>query len=230
MSRRDTIIVAVLINIGLLLVLFSTAVGKKEQGQTEMAQAKTPKQEQHAQPVEDAIELAHQEKDDLEEVLSQFSQKLAGEKNPAPANAKQVPIPLVSDQQRVARVVVRKGDYLDKIAQEQGVDVDTIMSYNHLSDTHLDIGQILEIPISSPSKSEPKPAVAKAKEQPKKTKVVAKSSAASSEQEYYTIRRGDNPWLIALKYRIDLHDLLKLNGLDEKSARRLKPGDRIRIK
>ena len=50
------------------------------------------------------------------------------------------------------------------------------------------------------------------------------------DDEYYVVRSGDNPWLIAMRNRIDLQDLLRLNDLDEESARRLKPGDKLRVR
>ncbi|NGX46548.1 MAG: hypothetical protein K940chlam2_01740, partial [Chlamydiae bacterium] len=45
-----------------------------------------------------------------------------------------------------------------------------------------------------------------------------------------TVVSGDNPWTIAVKNRIKVDQLLKLNGLNEEKARCLKPGDRLRIR
>jgi LysM repeat protein len=64
---------------------------------------------------------------------------------------------------------------------------------------------------------------------------VAKSApvekpAQSTGPDYYTVKVGDNPWMIAMKHHLKLEELLKLNGLNEEKARKLKPGDRLRIK
>lgn len=50
------------------------------------------------------------------------------------------------------------------------------------------------------------------------------------DEEWYTIKSGDNPWKIAKSEKIDYDDILKLNQLTESKAKNLKPGDRIRIK
>ncbi|HEY4254932.1 MAG TPA: LysM domain-containing protein, partial [Chlamydiales bacterium] len=48
--------------------------------------------------------------------------------------------------------------------------------------------------------------------------------------DYYIVKVGDNPWTIAMKHHLKVEELLKLNGLNEQRARKLKPGDRLRIK
>ncbi len=48
--------------------------------------------------------------------------------------------------------------------------------------------------------------------------------------EYYTVKVGDNPWSIAMKHHMKVEELLKLNGLNEENARKLKPGNRLRIR
>jgi LysM repeat protein len=41
---------------------------------------------------------------------------------------------------------------------------------------------------------------------------------------------GENPWAIAIRHHMKLDELLRLNGLNEEKARKLKPGDRLRIR
>ena len=48
--------------------------------------------------------------------------------------------------------------------------------------------------------------------------------------EYYTMKVGDNPWAIAMKHHMKVEELLRLNGLNEERARKLKPGDRLRTR
>jgi peptidoglycan DL-endopeptidase LytF len=111
-------------------------------------------------------------------------------------------------------VRVKKGDALEKIARAHHTTVVDIMKLNQLSSTRLSIGQVLKI-------------------QPGQSKVENPTAPASNPNEatskYYTVRSGDNPWTIAVKNHMKLDDLLKLNGLNEEKARRLKPGDQIRI-
>lgn len=51
----------------------------------------------------------------------------------------------------------------------------------------------------------------------------------NEESNYYVIQVGDNPWTIAMKHHMKVSELLKLNGLDNKSAKRLRVGHRLRI-
>ncbi|MBI3211945.1 MAG: LysM peptidoglycan-binding domain-containing protein, partial [Simkania negevensis] len=80
-----------------------------------------------------------------------------------------------------------------------------------LTNTRLQIGQVLLIPA---------PAQKKEKEEQGK----------EQQGEYYTVKAGDNPWTIAHKNALPIEELLRLNGMDEEKAKRLKPGDRLRIK
>jgi len=117
----------------------------------------------------------------------------------APVEKKQV---LSSGNQ----VTVKKGDSLDKIARAHGVSVDAILSANQLTNTVLQIGQVLKIP---------------AKGQ------VAQSAGG---EQFYTVKQGDNPWTIAVKNQLKVDELLKLNNLNDEKARRLRPGDKLRIR
>jgi LysM repeat protein len=51
-----------------------------------------------------------------------------------------------------------------------------------------------------------------------------------TEDDWYTVKPGDNPWKIAKSEKIDYEDILKLNQMTEHKAKNLKPGDRIRIR
>lgn len=46
---------------------------------------------------------------------------------------------------------------------------------------------------------------------------------------FYTVQPGDNPWKIAKKFHISFEKLLELNNLNEKRARNLKVGERLKI-
>lgn len=114
-------------------------------------------------------------------------------------------------------IEVQKGDTLEKLAKLHHTSVDEIIQLNHLPSSFLRVGQRLKIP------------AVKLREMPKQ-KTAAPLPLATEQTEYYTMKVGDNPWSIAMKHHIKVDELLKLNGLNEKTARKLKPGDRLRIK
>ncbi|MCB1106596.1 MAG: LysM peptidoglycan-binding domain-containing protein [Chlamydiia bacterium] len=213
MNRRDIIIVAVIINAGLLVTLFVSSL-KKEQGtdlvihpkvaveQVEIAQAPPP-------PLKSGG-------DQIDQVISQYTAKAKVEEKveaplPPPIltpTAKEEP--KVSVQSPLRVVTVEKGDVLEKIARSHGVSVDEIMKLNALSNSRLQIGQELKLP---------------EKKAPKKEALPKKE-----EGKYYIVKGGDNPWTIAQKNGMGVEELLKLNNMDEEKAKRLRPGDRLKIK
>jgi len=49
--------------------------------------------------------------------------------------------------------------------------------------------------------------------------------------EFYTIRNGDNLWGIAKKYPgVSAQDIMRWNALTSKSVKKLKPGQKLKIK
>jgi peptidoglycan DL-endopeptidase LytF len=124
-----------------------------------------------------------------------------------------------SEEKSYIEVKVKKGDVLEKIARHHHSSVAEIMKLNNLHSTNLKIGQVLKIPSKSPT-------IAKA---PSQTAAPASSTDGGS-VKYYTVKPGDNPWTIAVKNHMKVEDLLKLNNMDEGKAKKLKPGDQIRIR
>ena len=109
-------------------------------------------------------------------------------------------------------VKVKKGDALEKIARHHHVTVDELMKANQLTSTRLKIGQTLKIPSKHAVASKAEPA------------------AVEESAKFYVVKNGDNPWTIAVKNHMKVEDLLKLNNMNEAQAKRLKPGDKLRIK
>lgn len=234
MNRKDTIIVAVLVNVGLLIVLFASAIKSGREHEDFVVAASQPEKLQ-AIPVKDEVDM----------VLSQYAKT-------TPVIAETLPLPspvvtatqpmsapslmdelkITSEPQQPENVVaaaplaetptvefveyrVKKGDVLEKIARHHHCSVQDLKKTNHLTTTALKIGQVLKIPKE----------VAKTKSQnPAKM-----TSAEEGSAKYYTIKVGDNPWTIAIKNHMKVEELLKLNNLDEEKARRLKAGDKIRV-
>lgn len=240
MSRRDTIIIAVLVNAALLMILFATAMrsdhSKKEtkkspkigDSRIEELAVQTPVETLNSEDllsefVTSVPTLAESGQDNI---FSFEGQDLTLAPSPieivaAPAVFPPVveeikaPKPKIDDQ--YVNVTVKKGDFLEKIAKANNTTIAAIMKANNLNSTQLKIGQVLKVPLSDGKKAQPKPS----------------SSSQSShppEAEYYVVKEGDNPWLIASRNKINLEELLRLNGLDEQKAKRLRPGDKLKIR
>ncbi|KDU80204.1 lysM domain protein [Chlamydia muridarum] len=116
-----------------------------------------------------------------------------------------------AEQEEFSTVIVKKGDFLERIARSHHTTVSALMQLNDLSSTQLQIGQVLRVPKTNKTE----------KDLQVKT---------PNPEDYYVIKEGDSPWAIALSNGIRLDELLKLNGLDEQKARKLRPGDRLRIR
>lgn len=256
MNRRDIIIVAALINAGLLIVLFVTGL-KSDDTASEMASnppaaetvfpvemanqpfysnssidipLQTP--QQIPQPVDPMASTAPIEMHSFatapstpsgtEAVSMNFADDLKVFSTPfesAPTNE----FSALSVNQNASEhkqtqnveVTVKKGDVLEKIARQHKTTVDAILKANNLSSVKLKIGQVLKVPSGQKSSAN----------------VTAKAAtpSANADAKYYTVKNGDNPWTIAVKNRMKVEDLLKLNNLNEEKARKLKPGDKLRI-
>ena len=245
MSRKGTIIIAVLVNACLLIMLFITATTTEEEillestamihpssSRQDMALQKPlfdePSQVITSHSIEPITTQPEKESADLlqkpeEQVVVQTSDKVihklpkiegakvenktaVAQKDPVEKSIESIPQPCV-------KVVVKKGDTLEKIAKTHGSTVKQIIAFNRLPSTFLRIGQVLNIPRGS-----------------SKNVSTSENSIKAPKDAYYVVKPGDNPWTIAMKHHMKVNDLLKLNHLDEKKAKRLKPGDQLRIR
>ncbi len=59
--------------------------------------------------------------------------------------------------------------------------------------------------------------------------VQPKAQPASQKFTLHIIQKGDSPWKIAKKYGMSFEELLKINGLDSKSAKNLKIGQTVKV-
>ncbi len=232
MNRKNLIILAVLVNAGLMTVFFISAL--KSNGEDEVVTTSMP----ISLPVAQAPITQSAPADEMDQVLKQhatseiapavltmtatettvqsssspltqasFADDLkAISQTETPAQAQEKPLAAA----HTSEVTVKKGDVLEKIARRHGISVDDLMKTNGLSSSRLKIGQVLKVPAKNAPKAE-----------------VAKQAGG---EEFYIVKNGDNPWTIAVKNHIKVEELLKLNGLNEEKARRLKPGDKLRIK
>ncbi len=239
MSSKEVVTVTVLINTGLLLILFATGVDLSEKGSSPQANAVTTIASVVENTQGDLQKVTVLEAsaptstpiaaplvlDEVDQVLQAWSQPQALPVETS-AVASDTSLPASVADVDVVEVTVKKGDFLERIAKAYGVSVGEIMDLNHMSSAKLKIGQVLKVPnragVTTPSKAP------KQKETSKATPAVTKT--ASVKPEYYTVKEGDNPWTIANKNHIKVNELLKLNSLDEAAARKIKPGDKLRVK
>ena len=220
MSRKNTIIAAVLINTIFLSILFSLAIKTTIEDEksalpnlatSEEIISETNTQEYPALLSED---LKTDSKPLLEEKANFLKQLESLEKQAIPQETQQeirketaVTSKASVFEDKYVMITVKKGDMLAKIAKANGATVKEIMELNDLKSTMLRIGQKLKVP--------------------KHQKI--QMGAENENFQFYTIQKGDNLWLIASKYKLRVNDLMRLNQLDEAKAKRLKPGDQIRI-
>jgi LysM repeat protein len=229
MDRKKTILIAVLINAGLLAVLFVAALTTQEEvvPSMEMSQASSL-----GSPLfPDSADSAHQQQTAPTNTIAApppiqlpiaetappqlETQEPMVHKLPPLVPEAMTPTP-VTTTSSFLEVIVKKGDSLDKIAKAHHTTVDEIIKTNQLPSSFLKVGQVLKLPTIKTAAP-----VAK-KAGPEKV--------TAGGPEYYTIKVGDNPWSIAMKHHLKVEELLKLNQLNEEKARKLKPGDRLRIR
>lgn len=207
MSRRDTIIIAVLVNAGLLMVLFTTAMksGKEEDPFFEKTVELCGVDDRDTLVAEETLLDPYLSSlSDFEEelIFTETEEEIELIKAPAPAKEKAT--------EQFVNVTVKKGDFLEKIANANKTTVSAILKANpQVNPNQLKVGQVLNVPIGKEEK---------------------KAHTPAQDEDYYVVKEGDNPWLIASRNHINLETLLRLNNLDEKKAKRIRPGDRLRIR
>ena len=166
MTRKDTILIAVVVNAGLLAMLFTTAIiydTEKDAGQKEFA----------ASPLADGKSLqgehpptliaAASTGDEVDNVLKYYSQPTSQPILVEPHFEIYVPEPIAvqtnaaddddflqdsgSGEEQLVEVTVKKGDVLEKIARANGSTVAMIKRANGLQNERLSIGEVLKIPL-----------------------------------------------------------------------------------
>lgn len=228
MTRRDVIIVSVLLNAGLLAVLFLTAVKTDpdlSSTAVEVFAKEQPPFEEGIQLIaegETLQEVMLQPVDEVDHVLKEYLPETPLETTvielpPEPQK------PIQIEEKALVEVTVKRGDALEKIARANHTTVDAIRKANGLTNDKLKIGQVLKIPVGTKL---PKPI----EKETQPVKAPLPETASIEEPVYYTIKSGDNPWKIAKQFHVKFEDLMKLNQLDEESGKNLKVGDKIRVK
>jgi LysM repeat protein len=225
MNRKDTIIIAVLLNVAILAVLFLTAVNNDDENlevitvpgsnivNIELKPVPANPLPIVSAPPEEKFQLLLGDLDnDDEEVLMPDEEWNLLADVPSRSNAVE---PIVEHPtSNYVEITVKKGDSLERIAKANGTTIQSIKDLNKLKNDRLNIGQRLQVDVGS-NKKAPAP--------------IAAPIEVPREAVYHTIKSGDSPWKIAKQFHVNMDDLLRLNNLDEEKARSLKVGDKIRV-
>ena len=224
MDRKKTILIAVLINAGLLAVLFVAALATQEETIPSVGMSQVTASRPDHPLFPEAADFALQQPPELPPIqlplVEAPPEPLVHQLPPVIPEALPTPPIAAPAPQAVGpafyEVIVKKGDNLDKIAKAHHTTVDEIIKINQLPSSFLRIGQVLKL--------------SKDKTRSWAAATPAASASVPSGPAYYTVKVGDNPWTIARKHHMNVEELLKLNQLNEEKARKLKPGDRLRIR
>lgn len=247
MTRKDTILIAVVINAGLLAILFTTAIIYDADKGTEQIEFTSPLVENKTSSSEEQSNLiaAASTGDEVDNVLKYYTSPAAQPLVVSSQSESYIPLqshlddeeraddsPSKSTQDGFIEVKVKQGDMLEKIARANKTTVGAIRRANQLTSEKLSIGQVLKIPTKQISllyanSPAPEPKIEAA--EPEKD-IKKEVKAAEPEPVFYVIKSGDNPWKIAKQHGVKYEEILRLNHMSEEKARNLKIGDQIRIK
>lgn len=247
MNRKDTIMIAVLLNAGLLVVLFATTL-KSNQQETASKQivleegliSFKPEEKKEEMPLiaSQSVEALPKNQSSPIDEVEQAIRKYA---TPATlTKAVEMTPNFASDLQAIAGVDTAIPSAPVIVAPETATAVDLTSSYKEvkvkkgdvlekIAKTHsTTVEEIMKINKLSSTRLK----IGQTLKIPMgliKKKTMTVSSASDNSPKYYTIKNGDNPWTIAVKNHMKVEELLKLNNLNEEKARHLKPGDQIFI-
>jgi len=121
--------------------------------------------------------------------------------------------------------VVKKGEFLSRIATKYKVSVNDLMTWNNMKNKNVLVGQKIRInaPQTAIAVSSPKADT--------NQKVVLNAKGNNGEKEkliYYTVQSGDTLWSIAEKYEgITVNQIREWNNI--KSEEKLKVGQKIKV-
>jgi LysM repeat protein len=254
MSRRDTIIIAVIVNAGLLIVLFASAL--KSPSGIEFVSAPPPAvHEPFDHSFKNTPSVAG---DEVDQALGKYSQNAPAVASVAQTPAAQqempslpnfaddlkmiaqteTPPPAASQTPKVQTLMapitksaLSAPDFTE-IKVKKGDVLEKIARYHHTT-----VAEIMKVNKLTSTNLRigqvlkiPNKAIKKAE-----TSSIAHSDPTPSTSgndggdKYYIVKKGDSPWTIAMKNHLKVEDLLKLNNMSETEARHLKPGDKLRI-
>ncbi len=257
MNRKDTILIAVLLNAALLVVLFATALKTGPAEGTLAAEAKpeAPKVEQAkvaparpamekqvtAAAVPPAIKPVASPKEAVKEapkevVAAVVKEAPTARTEPKPA-AEPKSSPLLQELALPARPVIAPPAAAPAAAATTSAFIEVRVkkgdSLEKIARAHgCKVDELMKINrLTSTRLNINQLLKVPTGRKPEKEAATLPAQVPSNQIEsYYTVKPGDSPWTIAQKHNINVDELLKLNNLDPEKARQLKPGDRLRVR
>ncbi len=240
MSRRDTIIVAVLINACLLVVLFATAITKKEEPQVASSYKETP-----IIPAPQVLDFEEIERSLVKESRSlnqsyplapstspsaetltpiAFSEEISLQPPQAPTPPQVTPM----TQTARASAPASRSDISSTTKDKKYIEI-TVKNGDYLDKIGRENNTSVSEIMSYNSLKNTQLRVGQVLRIPVKGQAdtAAKKNAALKQ---YIVKPGDTPWKIANEHHMQVDELLKLNHLDKESSKRLKPGDKLYIR
>ncbi len=144
--------------------------------------------------------------------------------------------PDISNKKKVY-YTVKSGDAISLIAKWFNVRSSDIKYWNRLHSSRIRAGQKLAIYVPK-SKASYYASIDKMSTEKKNQLFGTGASSPVKKQVkkdpnfiYYTVRKGDNIWLIAKRFPgVSDSDIMRLNGLSASSVQKLQPGDVLKIK
>lgn len=113
---------------------------------------------------------------------------------------------------------VKGGETLASISRLYGVPSDTLKNFNGLRSTRLKRGQMIRIPLGADEYQ--------ARQKTYQAKLAAQRAELEKMQRLvYTVRPGDNPWMIGMRFDLNWKDIAAWN--DIKDVTKLMPGQKL---
>ena len=239
MKRKDAVLVTVFVNAGLLLVLFISALTHVKDVPSYDMIAMEQKKNKAIQPLYKGKVKQEIKENEENEFISLVEKKETPQQSlpketpkisfdTPPMEKKEIVHKLPEEQTeekskekelpRFFEITVKKGDSLEKLSKIHRTTIAQLKKINQLENSFLRIGQGLLVPRRNEAFVSVSPPA------------IQESSQKKENEQYYIVKVGENPWTIAMKHRIKVEDLLRMNKLDEKKARRIRPGDKLRVR
>ena len=147
---------------------------------------------------------------------------LAPADTPEPAAVAQGPAQ--AQQEAATEYVIRKGDYLTKLARERGLSVEQLMAWNNLKSEVVTPGQKLRLAAPAADAEDEKPAEPAAPTQ-RLAKAARKDAPQLPLQRVHVVQPGDTLYNISRRYQgLTVEQLRKLNHLKSDDV---KPGQKL---
>jgi membrane-bound lytic murein transglycosylase D len=132
-----------------------------------------------------------------------------------------------AQQEAATEYVIRKGDYLTRLARERGLSVEQLMAWNNLKSEMVTPGQKLRLtaPADADAAAEDEKPVAAEKKTAKTTARAEKAVPPQLQQRVHVVQPGDTLYNISRRYQgLTVEQLRKLNHL---KSDEVKPGQKL---